>query len=93
MQRKLIISTFIVLVGVASIFSVIYDNTDENLPATNYEGLVRLGLAPSSDSRIPTEKDIFTDITLIDGEDTYLLFESRDLSKLDYGKTFIVRVN
>ena len=58
----------------------------------NYEGLVLLKLAPNAESRMPTEKDIDTKLRLTDGENNYVMFESRDWNKLDYGKTFLVGI-
>lgn len=92
MNKKVILATAIVLVSVFSMF-LMFSEDNDGLADTNYIGLVKLGLAPSAQPRMPTQNDINTGLILTDGENNYLLFESRDFSKLDYGKTFVVGVN
>lgn len=85
-----IVCLFLVVVSVAGFMR--YEN-DKPLPETNYKGLVKLGLAPSTYSRMPGENDIYTDVVLTDGVKNYALFESRTFKEGDYGKTFIVAIN
>lgn len=79
-----------------------YDRADEGIKIlndddfkytdTNYEGLFRLGLAPSTASRQPRTNDIDTGVRLTNGIETYSLIQSRTFVTKDYGKTFLARV-
>jgi hypothetical protein len=95
MNKKI---TFVVL-GVLLISCACFFSFNNNIKSnyeptedTNYVGLVKLGLAPSTYPRQPQEKDIDTGIKLRDGDNIYSLIESRTWGTKDYGKTFLVRV-
>ena len=66
----------------------------DGFPQNNnkYIGLVKLGLALSSEMRTPQEKDIDTGIKLRSGDKTYSLIESRTWKTLDYGDTFLTQI-
>lgn len=93
MRTKKILLTFAILIfciGVTTIFNS--NNSDVKEYETNHAGLVMLGLAPNTDSRDPTELDIDTGLRIKYKESDYILYESRTWDKLDYGKTFVVKV-
>lgn len=71
----------------------ILNNDDYKDIETNYAGLFKLGLAPSTASRQPQVNDIDTGIKLKDGDNVYSLMESRTWDTKDYGKTFVVKIN
>ncbi len=93
-MKILIISVILLFIGGAY---YIYDSNDSPEDyreyKTNYEGLFKLGLIPSADSRQPQEKDIDTGVTLTNGNDVYSLIESRTFETSDYGRTFLVKLN
>ena len=60
---------------------------------TNYEGLVRLGLAPSTQSRQPTALDLDTGVRIKYEDDVLALYSSRNFKTKDYGKTFVIKIN
>ena len=92
MQKKILIAAAICFVSILLMANFLGIVSEHEYSEPNYEGMVKLGLAPSTESRQPTDKDVFTNLIIKDGDTTYALFESRDLSKLDFGKTFVVRV-
>lgn len=59
---------------------------------TNYKALVQLGLAPTTPSRTITQVDVDTGLRINYQEQVLALYESRNWNTLDYGKTFLVRV-
>ena len=70
------------------------DDDYKDMQETNYVGLIKLGLAPSTSSRQPLRNDIDTGIKLTDGDNNvYSLMESRTFVTKDYGKTFVVKIN
>jgi len=85
-------SVMIFLVAVL-ILSVAYQQTtitnNNEIQQTNYNGLVKLKLAPNSPPRIATSNDINTGIKFSDGKNVYTMYESREIAKGDLGKTFI----
>ncbi len=91
---KLLILLVILSLSILSINNIYNNlNTQDNSIETNYIGLVKLGLAPSTYSRQLTEHDIDTGIKLTDGNNIYSLIESRTWITKDYGKTFLIRVD
>lgn len=69
-----------------------YENQVKEYRETNYIGLIKLGLAPSTESRIVLENDIETGIKLTDGRNNYSLVQSRTFKTKDYGKTFLSKI-
>ena len=88
--KKSLIVVEILFFAIAGTVIVSHDTSYEPTP-TNYIGLVKLGLAPSADSRQPQSNDIDTGIKLRDGDKVYSLVESRTWQTNDYGKTFLIR--
>jgi len=88
-QRNTLILSSILF---CSLFIIVSNlpNTIEH--ETNYEGLVKLHLAPNSETRDVTDKDKYTGVLLTDGTHSYGLFESRSIERGDYGKTFVVPI-
>jgi len=93
MQKNVLVGFGIILVGVFLMFNMFYDGHDATPMDINYEGLVKLGLMPNANSRMPTERDINTGVIMTDGQHNYLLFDSRELKEGDYGKGFVVKIN
>jgi len=66
---------------------------DVNPLYNQYVAYVKLGVAPSTYSRQPTEFDADTGVKLKNGDDIYSLYESRTLKTGDIGKSFVVKIN
>jgi len=96
-MNKLLIITLVcvgilVIIGATNYYLNKPESVRVNLPTQNYKSLVILGLAPSTQSREPTQYDYNTGVRLTDGQNIYALMESRDLIKQDFGKTFVIRI-
>ena len=59
----------------------------------NYPAMIKLGLSPNENPRQPTDKDIFTGVVGNYNNISVALFESRSFEKMDYGKSFLWRIN
>jgi len=70
---------------------IIFEN--DNPLYNQYVAYVKLGVAPSTYSRQPTQFDVDTGIKLKNGDDIYSLYESRTLKTGDIGKSFVVKIN
>jgi len=96
-MNKLLIITLVcvgilVIIGVANYCFNKPEVQEIKFTTQNYKSLVILGLAPSTQSREPTQNDYNTGVRLTDGQNIYALMESRDLIKQDFGKTFVIRI-
>jgi hypothetical protein len=96
-SKTKIIPIVFILIGILSlsVFVIdkyeIYNNQKSGL-SFNHIGNIILGIEPTTYTRLPTMKDIDTQLNIKVGDSVYRLFESRSLEKFDYGKTFVVKV-
>lgn len=92
MSKNLMVFSVLLIASVLIVISYFSLQEEESLPATNYKGLVLLHLAPNSEPREPTSKDIDTGVSIGFDGDVYRLYESRTFEEGDFGKTFVKRV-
>ena len=96
MEKKtiLLVVGIIICFIIAGFYYIANENNNKiSYAKTNYEGLIKLGLAPNSEPRWAQENDIDTGLRGKSGGYTFGLFESRTWEEGDYGKTFISPIN
>lgn len=91
-DNRLLLISLIAIALIISLATIYQINTEERVSETNYEGLVKLGLAPSANSREPNYKDIDTKLNIGYEGEIYRLYESRSFEQGDFGKTFVRRI-
>lgn len=89
---KILTICILCLVLISSISLLMPEEEKEYTPI-NYEAMVKLGLAPSSEARLPTEKDMFTGLVANYNGIPLGLFESRTFEEGDFGESFVWRLD
>lgn len=94
-MKKFVVFMFIGML-IASAFIIVYEQDNKSqakILKPNYVGLVLLHLAPNAPSRNIRSTDKFTGVMIKNNRGEYKLMQSNSFDTMDYGKTFLYKVN